>query len=165
MSPPIPRTKPLPPAGSENGTEKLPVEPAPHSYAARYAAAFASDGAGPRSPDLLPTEELPPEAFAPEPSDLDETLRIPTSDFSAISGELPYDPPVDPEPMTLERYAAIGAQLAAGDQREVLARLGVTRDAWVIAMSEMALRFKAEPDLEAQYHRLMRELLGLTRPV
>ena len=96
-----------------------------------------------------------PEASAPEGARGQPEIVQPASLDPSRPGGSPAG-----EPMSLERYVAISAELATGDQGEVLARLGVTRDAWVAAMHEMAKRFKSESGLEARYRALMRERLG-----
>jgi len=138
-----------------------------------------ADAPLPRSPHMAATEELSPDAFgedvlpfgkhpglAPSPASrvipaepgTEETLQIPPP------GPSPATVDTTADPITLERYAAISAELAAGEQREALARLGITREVWVTAMVDMAARFKAEPGLEERYRTLMRGLLGIRRP-
>jgi hypothetical protein len=91
------------------------------------------------------------------------TMELPThgkSGAHATSDAAPRADTAEPSPITLERYVAISAELAGGEQAEVLARLGLHRDVWVAAMRDMAARFKAEPGLEERYRALMRERLG-----
>lgn len=151
------------------GSSVLPFQRDAAGATAPATAPRAPEPTLPRSPHMAPTEELSADALdravvpfpavarelAAEADDTEETIQVPPP--------APATTDAPPSPMTLERYATLSAELASGEQAEVLARFGLKRETWVAAMSEMAARFKNEPGLEEKYRGLMREQLAIAR--
>lgn len=100
----------------------------------------------------------PPAASSPSPQDATHPPLL-----RGGAAAMPFRPPehAGPSEMTIERYASVSAALAGEEaQEQVLARFGLTRDAWVAEKRRMSARFGAEPPLRSRYLELVRRALG-----
>lgn len=140
----------------------LGVEASPSAIATPKQASRLAPAASSVRPPAAPVPEALP---LPPPSDLDETGGIDLARLRAAVLPFRAAPTSRPDPtelpMPLERYAAIGAALAApGDPGPVLSRFGLRRETWDMTIRQMASAFEARPELKARYRELIASLLG-----